>query len=65
MTRLLIGGLVLAVTVALAVALSIKRRRRLRDVFRQEVDGLVVAARALAVVILLLGFALLIVVNNR
>ena len=65
MTRLLIGALVLAVTVALAVALSIKRRRRLRDVFRQEGDGLVVAARALAVVILLLGFALLIVVNNR
>ena len=55
----------LAVTVALGVALAIKRRRPLGDVFRKEADGLVVAARALAVVILILGFAVFMVVNNR
>ena len=65
MTRLLIGALVLAVTVALGVALAIKRRRPLGDVFRKEADGLVVAARALAVVILILGFVVFMVVNNR
>ena len=65
MTRLLIGALVVTVTLALAVALAIKRRQPLRDVFRQEGDGLVVAARALAVVIVLLGFAVLMLVNNR
>jgi hypothetical protein len=64
MTRLLIGALLLAVTVALAVALAIKRRQPLGDVFRREGDGLVDAARALLVVILLLGFAVLMVINN-
>jgi hypothetical protein len=64
-TRLLIGALVLAVGAALAVALAIKRRQPLRVVFRQEGDNLVVAARALAVLVLLLGLAVLMVINNR
>lgn len=65
MAKLLIGALVLAVVAALVVALAIKRRQRLRDVFRQDADRLVVAAKALALVILLLAFAVLMVVNNR
>lgn len=65
MAKLLIGALVLAVGVALAVTLAIRRRQRLQDVFRQEGDRLAVIAQALAVVILLLAFAVLMVVNNR
>ena len=64
-TRLLIGALVLAVVAALAVALAIKRRQPLRVAFRQEGDNLVVAARALAVLVLILGLAVLMVINNR
>jgi len=65
MTRLLIGALEVTVMLALAVALVIKRRQPLRDVFQREGDGLVVVARGLLVVIVLLGFAVLLVVNNR
>ena len=64
MTRLLIGALILAVCVALAVGIAISRRQPLRDVFRQEGDRLVVASKALAVVIILLALAVLVVVNN-
>jgi len=64
-TRLLIGALVLAIVAALAVALAIKRRRPLRVVFRQEGDNLVIAARALAVLVLILCLAVLMVINNR
>jgi hypothetical protein len=64
-TRLLIGALVLAVGAALAVAVAIKRRQPLRVVFRQEGDNLVVAARVLAVLVLILCLAVLMVINNR
>jgi len=65
MARLLIGALVLAVGAALAVALAISRRQRLRDVVRQDEDRLVLTAKGLAVVIILLAFAVLILVNNQ
>ena len=65
MTRLLIGALEVAAVLALVVGIAIKRRQPLRDVFRREGDGLVVAARGLLVVILLLAFAVLFVINNR
>ena len=65
MARLLIGALVLAVGAALAIALAISRRQRLRDVVRQDEDRLVLTAKGLAVVIILLAFAVLILVNNQ
>jgi uncharacterized membrane protein YidH (DUF202 family) len=64
MARALIGIFVLTLIVALAVGLAIKRRQRLRDVFRQNGDRLVLTAKGLAIVLLLLAFAVLIVVNN-
>ena len=62
---MLIEALVLAVALALGIVLAIKRRQSLRNVLRREGDGLVVAASAAAIVILLLGFAVLFVINNR
>jgi len=65
MTRLLIEALVSAVALALGIVLAITRRQPLRNVLRREGDGLVVAASAVAIVILLLEFAVLFVINNR
>ena len=62
---MLIEALVLAVALALGIVLAIKRRQSLRNVLRREGDGLVVAASVAAIVILLLGFAVLFVINNR
>ncbi len=62
--RLLIGTLVLVVGGLLAVVIAIRRRQRVRDVLRHDADRLFVAAKALAVVIIVLVFAVLIIVNN-
>jgi hypothetical protein len=44
--------------------MAISRRRPLREVFRQDGDRLVAAAKGLAVVIIVIVFAVLILVNN-
>lgn len=64
MARALIGIFALTLVAALAVGRAIKRRQRLREVLRQNGDWLVPTAKGLAIVILLLAFAVLVVVNN-
>jgi hypothetical protein len=65
MARALIGLLALAVATALAVMIGISRRRPLRDVFREDGHRLVAAAKGLAVVIIVIVFAVLIFINNQ
>ncbi len=65
MARLLIGILILFIGGLLAVVIALQRRQRVRDVLQHDADRLVVAAKALAVVVIILASAVLMVVNNR
>ena len=64
-SELAYGALVLLIFTALAWGISRYRGKRIGDVFRRDGERLIDTAKVVTVALLLLGFAVVMVINNR
>ena len=59
------GAVVLVILTALAWGIARYRGKRIRDVFRRDGERLIDTAKVITIALVLLGFAILMVINNR